>query len=188
MFSKSDLKALRYSDYNGKAEVECIQWGCYKKQKKKRNPVRTSWMGHVTVGKLEPASIGYCLKYISKPKRIPEYEGDTRQKEFSQCSLGIGLNYLTPAMIRWHRADLENRMYINIGDGKKAAMPRYYKKKIYTDEDKIKITVHIEKQIQRDIELLIALDKVPTARDVQESYKYQVKRLHKNSVRERVIF
>lgn len=39
-------------------------------------------------------------------------------------------------MVNWHKNDLENRMYINIGDGKKAAMPRYYKLKIYTHEEK----------------------------------------------------
>jgi len=35
-------------------------------------------------------------------------------------------------MKKWHKSDLENRMYVNLEDGKKIAMPRYYKDKIYT--------------------------------------------------------
>lgn len=35
-------------------------------------------------------------------------------------------------MVEWHKSDLCNRMYINVGDGKKAAMPRYFKDKIYS--------------------------------------------------------
>lgn len=52
-------------------------------------------------------------------------------------------------MIAWHKADLMNRMYINIGNGKKAAMPRYYKQKIYTDDEREIIGHH---QMQRGIE------------------------------------
>lgn len=39
-------------------------------------------------------------------------------------------------MIRWHKADLENRMYCNLHDGKKISMPRYYKNKIYDDDER----------------------------------------------------
>jgi len=39
-------------------------------------------------------------------------------------------------MQTWHIADHENRMYCNLTDGKKIAMPRYYKQKIYTDEQR----------------------------------------------------
>lgn len=33
-------------------------------------------------------------------------------------------------------ADFENRMYCPLPDGRKIAMPRYYKLKIYTDADR----------------------------------------------------
>lgn len=35
-------------------------------------------------------------------------------------------------MIKWHKADLNNRMYCTTSDGKKISMPRYYKNKLYT--------------------------------------------------------
>lgn len=39
-------------------------------------------------------------------------------------------------MKKWHLNDLENRCYLNIDDGKKIAMPRYYKDKLYTEEQR----------------------------------------------------
>lgn len=36
-------------------------------------------------------------------------------------------------MVKWHRSDLENHMYVPLEDGKKIAMPRYYKTRVYTD-------------------------------------------------------
>lgn len=39
-------------------------------------------------------------------------------------------------MRKWHMADADNRMYCNLTDGKKISMPRYYKLKLYTDEER----------------------------------------------------
>lgn len=82
------------------------------------------------------ATIGYTLKYINKPKRVPQYKDDPRKPEFSIMSKGIGLNYLTPQMCDWHHADLLERMYVNGSQGKKIAMPRYYKLKLYSAEQR----------------------------------------------------
>jgi len=48
----------------------------------------------------------------------------------------------------WHKSDLLNRMYINIDGGKKAAMPRYYKNKIYTDEQRKEIAGYQKGEIE----------------------------------------
>lgn len=118
--SKPDLNRLEHTKFDGKTHVKVYDWD----------------KGTATFGKVEAASIGYCFKYISKPGKIPMHRNDDRTKEFALMSKKLGLNYLTPAMISWHKADLENRMYINIPDGKKAGMPRYYKDKIYNDTER----------------------------------------------------
>lgn len=41
---------------------------------------------------------------------------------------------MSAAMVQWHYADLENRMYCNLKDGRKISMPRYFKLKLYSDE------------------------------------------------------
>lgn len=44
-------------------------------------------------------------------------------------------------MKRWHHADLDNRMFCNLEDGKKIAMPRYYKDRIYTEHERKRVGI-----------------------------------------------
>lgn len=98
---------------------------------KKGNPIGTIFYGTVS-----EASVGYSLKYISKKGKIPIHSNDDRLPEFSLSSTKLGANYLTPQMRQWHEADIYNRMYIALKDGKKISMCRYFKDKIYTKEQR----------------------------------------------------
>lgn len=93
-------------------------------------------LGTYHVGQVSEASVGYTLKYMCKPTKIPLHKNDDRVPEFSLMSKGMGKNYLTDAMIQWHKRDLVGRVYVPLKDGKKIAMPRYYKDKMYTKLDK----------------------------------------------------
>lgn len=121
---------LKNIELNGKTPFYCDQW----------------YYGHITIGQVNIASIGYTLKYMSKKSIIPIHQNDDRIKEFSRMSKGLGANYLTKDMVKWHKADMLNRMYCNLMDGKKIAMPRYYKDKIYTDYQKKKINKHLDNE------------------------------------------
>lgn len=91
-------------------------------------PIGTIFFGTVT-----PASIGYTLKYISKESKVPQYKGDDRISEFQRMSKGIGLDYITPGIVRWHLSDLFDRCYGQLPHSDiKVALPRYYKDRIYT--------------------------------------------------------
>lgn len=92
--------------------------------------------GYISIGYVEGASVGYCMKYISKPSKIPVNDKDDREQEKAMMSKGIGSNYLTPQMQSWHLQDLCNRMYCTTQQGVKLSMPRYYKDKIYTEEQR----------------------------------------------------
>lgn len=99
--------------------------------------IQNAWsMGQCHYGKVSAASIGYTLKYIQKQK-FKEQPG-SRTPEFSLMSKGLGLSYLSEAMVGWHRKDLDNRTYVNIED-KKVSMPRYYKLKIYSEMERKRI-------------------------------------------------
>jgi hypothetical protein len=113
---------------------------------------RRSSIGSIFIGEVNEASIGYTLKYMQKPGKIPMHKNDDRLKEFSLMSKGLGANYLSPAMKKWHYSDLENRMYVPLKDGKKVAMPRYYKDKIYNDIQKQTINRHFKKIMPDKIE------------------------------------
>jgi hypothetical protein len=113
--------------FNCKAELIQNAW---------KDPGTGKHIGSVHYGDqrgVNGASIGYTLMYIEKPTHIGRCKTDDRPREFALMSKGLGKNYLTPQMISWHHADMANRMYINVGDGKKAAMPRYYKQKLYNE-------------------------------------------------------
>lgn len=93
-------------------------------------------LGYVHFGEVNEASVGYTLKYMQKPSKIPLHANDDREKEFQLMSKGLGSNYITQAIKKWHKAALTERMYCNLPDGKKIAMPRYYKDRIYTVEER----------------------------------------------------
>ena len=115
---------------NGKFNFNCPTWG----------------LGSITIGDVSNASIGYVLKYMVKdPKKpIPRHANDDRIPIFSNMSKGLGDNYLNEQNIKWHKNDINNRYYIPIEDGKKIAMPRYYKQKMFTDWQRKKIAAHLK--------------------------------------------
>lgn len=94
-------------------------------------------IGTVDIGTVTGASVGYTLKYITKPKRVPCHRNDDRLPEFALMSKGLGVEYVTDQMKAYHKADLFNRMFVTTADGKKVSMPRYYKDKIYTKGERL---------------------------------------------------
>lgn len=93
-------------------------------------------LGAIHVGAVTRASVGYTLKYMSKVSKVPIHRNDDRLPEFALMSKGLGANYISEAMVQWHKSDLQNRMYCAIEDGKKVSMPRYYKQKIYSEDER----------------------------------------------------
>jgi hypothetical protein len=117
--------------------------------------IETAWeLGHIHVGNITEASIGYTMKYISKGGKIPKHINDDRLPEFSLMSKGLGKNYLTEQMIKYHKDKnaMCDRVFIQIKDGKKIALPRYYKDKLYTDVEKVDIAIHMgDKECAKDV-------------------------------------
>jgi hypothetical protein len=137
-------------------------------------PAGTCFFGTVT-----GASVGYTLKYISKASVIGRFARDDRQKEFSLMSKQLGISYLTPAMVRWHKTDPTNRMCAIIEDGKKISLPRYYKERIFNSEERGLIKSHFEKfQYETDKEYYSSADysrreKQKVARTVGAVQRYE---------------
>lgn len=100
--------------------------------------IRKSWdSGIVHVGRVTSSSIRYTLKYLVQP----ELAVSTKQKPFCLMSrgYGLGLNYLTDAMVSWHRND--DRNYV-MREGVKCRLPRYYRDKIwYREDDRERVSI-----------------------------------------------
>lgn len=99
--------------------------------------IHKAWqLGDVHIGNVSGASTAYTLKYIDKEKRVPEHKNDDRVPEFSLMSKGLGKNYFeSENMVRYHKDDL-SRMYCVLPDGIKVAMPKYFREKIYDEQER----------------------------------------------------
>lgn len=160
MVNVNDHLKLKYSNFDGKTEIHIKQWD----------------KGHATIGQVTPASVGYTLKYISKPKTVPMYKGDDRLPQFSLMSKRLGFNYLTDEMIKWHTSDIKNRMYCVMLDGIKLSMPRYYKDKIYNSIQREQIKQHF---YDKYVEGIIEKFHSPTYQDDYRDYKEAVQAAHR---------
>lgn len=100
-----------------------------------RGNKRPQALGNIYFGTVEGASIGYVLKYINKPKHQRAHQRDDRELTNAYMSKGIGANYLTPRMIKYHHRDIENRVCVQI-ESKLISMPKYYKDRIYDSAQK----------------------------------------------------
>lgn len=80
----------------------------------------------------------YKKRYIQKLKVSSKNPEDPREQEFSIMSKKMGADYLTPQMINYHKQKLRN--YVTKENGVKIALPRYYKEKIFNEEELGKIS------------------------------------------------
>lgn len=102
--------------------------------------------GHIHITHSNQLTIGYVAGYVLKGGYTPteeinketgEITPDSRQKEFSLMSKKMGLNYLTPQMLQYYKS--RNIGAIVTDNGQILSMPRYFKDKIFTKEEKQKI-------------------------------------------------
>lgn len=87
-------------------------------------------------------SMAYVAKYMTKGKMIPKHENDDREPEFQLFSKGLGSNYITPEIVRWHNADPLNRNYIPLEGGYGMTIPQWFRKHLFSEEVLNKISNH----------------------------------------------
>lgn len=105
--------------------------------------IRKSWpLGQVHIGNVTQASIAYTLGYLVNKKWTWTHH---RTPPFSLMSTkpALGANYLTADMIAWHKSDRKNYVIL---DGQKRHLPRYYKNKIFSKIDHVRIAVKAQKE------------------------------------------
>lgn len=85
--------------------------------------------GRIHYGRLTMAAAMYTLKYIIQPKQKAI---NGIEKTRGQFSKGLGLAYLSSAVYNYHTYDYERPNMVSVVDGRKVALPRYYRYKIFT--------------------------------------------------------
>lgn len=84
-------------------------------------------IGLVHLGKVTEASVSYVLKYVVQSREIIP-EGLNAPFSLMSRGYGLGLNYLTDAVLAWHR---ENQNVWFPRHSEKLRLPRFYKDKIW---------------------------------------------------------
>lgn len=157
--------------------------------------LRKTWThGHVHIGTVTDASVMYCLGYIVNGKGWQMKHN--RVPPFSLMSLrpGLGSNYVheyvTPKswkakrgvkianpkqdMIDWHRSGRKNYAIV---DGSKRHLPRYYKCKIFSKVDLVRIAVRDQKDMFRRSVAWVRSKQMQRQRDPLAYRREQLKRL-----------
>lgn len=92
--------------------------------------IQKAWgLGFTYSPPLTAGGVSYVLKYISKPR----VKIDDKQPEFSLMSQGLGSNYMTPQIVSFHKSS-PSKAYV-VENGYKKSLPRYYKKKMFTEQE-----------------------------------------------------
>jgi hypothetical protein len=123
-----------YGTNNWRPHYHCIIFGSDDSLVAKAWQKEGKEIGTVDIGEVSQASILYTCGYMNKGKRVPRFAQDDRQPEFNLMSKGLGENYINRETIKFHRSNLENNFVTGLG-GIKIAMPRYYRDKIFSEED-----------------------------------------------------
>lgn len=120
--------------------------------------INKAWnKGFIYLGVANEKTITYCAKYCCKPTEFSAYpdrkgyfdnekwmeDNGIRRKPFRLMSTKLGANYCeNPHNVKFHLDDAVNHSYIRVGKIKRK-LPRYYKEKIYSEEN-------IEKYLKGD--------------------------------------
>lgn len=120
-------------------------WHCFFFNLRNINNVQLAWHHGFTTcdPTLTHGNIFYTLKYQFKDhsiSRVGRFSDDDRMREKMLVSKNFGERYLTPAVKRFYlkEQNLEHSCFIQVEDYKHP-MPRYYRNKIYNDEQKERI-------------------------------------------------
>lgn len=109
-------------------------------------------LGGVHVGSVTGDSIAYTMKYLDKPNFAKRHARDDREPEFPLMSKGLGASYLTPEMVKYHRADF-TRLFATKEGGYKIALPKYYRNAIFSEQERKYQSILVD-QIVKDAERL----------------------------------
>jgi len=84
----------------------------------------------ITIDEVNNNRIGYVTGYVMESKK----DLQCGKKVFSLKSKGLGKSYLhSKSRVAWHKENILEHNYYPLPDGKKMALPEYYRNKIYSE-------------------------------------------------------
>ncbi len=111
--------------------------------------------GHIQIDPCNMATIGYTLGYLKKPftrLKPDDQTYDDRERHFPLMSKGLGLKYINRKTLKYHKSRLE--AFVKQPGGIIMPLPRYYRDKIFTEEEKFIINQAYIEASKEDFEKL----------------------------------
>jgi hypothetical protein len=112
--------------------------------------------GSVDVASCNMATINYVVGYVMSGAWAPEHELDDRHPHFSLMSKGLGSNYLTDEIYDFHYDRMDTS--VMHPSGFRIPLPRYYKDKIFSVEEKAELYEINQRVRQVDWEEFVNID------------------------------
>jgi len=142
----------------------------------------SNWQhGIVDVREISPSRIAYVFKYCQKARigRKQQHSRDDRVPEYVNFSQGLGKQWLTPKNIDFHVKNIDNPTLIY---GKsRIAIPRYYKHRIFTDEQRHYIADKMATYSQENQEVSLSHDE---AYQLLQYKNEKIRLMHKKAKKE----
>lgn len=125
--------------------------------------------GRISCDKINQARIGYCANYMygKCEQNADEFIDETNKLPMlSSRRPGIGSGYLNQLIVDWHKDGYKNFYQ----DGKiKYPLPRFYKDKIFDDDDKATIYYRNQKRLKEE-----RMKEILKLHDFYQKYGYDV--------------
>lgn len=145
-FNQDDIKPIKYyavGEYGNQTKrfhFHALIYNIPGSMVASQKLVEDTWgNGFVHIGKVQPGSVKYILDYLIK-----------NEDSMRLISKGLGVEYVTENKIKFHQDNLNCQVTTN---GFKYPMHRYYKDRIFTQEQKKKIVESFEYVDSLELEL-----------------------------------
>lgn len=126
-----------------------------------------SYGDNVDIGTVTAKSINYCTAYMDGKV----FNSNYTEPEYSMKSNGLGMDYLTPSMIKYHR---DNEIYhLVLDDGTCVAMPKIYRERIWNELERSLIADEMKDNYELRREKLI--------KEFEDNYKFDGYEMAKRS-------
>jgi len=146
--------------------------------------IEKSWeMGHTHIVPANRQTIAYLMKYLDKwMNKKQEWR---KTPEYNTMSEGIGLNYIAKNQL-WHKQNIDV-LFVTNNQGFKIPMPKYYRLKIFTDEERIKQILIVEEALKEAKQDMITEHGEEGYNDIQrETKKYDEVKFKKNTKKRKI--
>lgn len=147
--------------------------------------IEKSWtLGDVQIKPASMEAIMYVMKYLDK--RLGAEENFTREKEFNTMSEGIGLNYINK-MKHWHKQNIDI-LYVMTEKGIKVPMPKYFRDKIFTEEERKEQVLIVSEHIENvRMEEILKRANLTQYNEDQAKLKNETERRFKKNIKKRTV-